>query len=47
MIHQIKNNLNKLNRYWLTRAHVPISLIDSVNSIEVTRDMVNGGTILF
>ncbi len=38
MIHQIKNNVSRLNSYWLTNAHLPISLIDSVNSTEVTRE---------
>ena len=38
MIPQIKNNVNRLNNYWLRYAHIPISLVDSVSSTKVTRE---------
>ena len=38
MMHQIKNNVNRFNSYWLTHAHIPISLIDSGIVAEVTRE---------
>ncbi len=38
MIHQIKHSVNKLNSYWLSEARIPISLINSLNCQEITRE---------